>query len=157
MDDPYNYRATLAELDVNYLQRAFTHTGVLQIISQRSRPTAYEGQFTNSEPPRPEEMQPGIIDIKITKVGTLWRKAAKKKKARSPWQEWGAILTGSQTIPLQECPLGKGPVTSISGSTETWTTSHSRGVQASSSGVQARCLDQDGSCGRTCRLIIHST
>ena len=96
MDDPYNYRASQAELDPNYLQRAFTHTGVLQIISQRSRPTAYEGQFTNSEAIRPEEMQPGIIDLKITKVGTLWRKAAKKKKARSPWQEWGAVLTGSQ-------------------------------------------------------------
>lgn len=96
MEDPYNYRASQAELDPNYLQRAFTHTGVLQIISQRSRPTAYEGQFMNADAPKPEEMQPGIIDIKITKVGTLWRKAAKKKKARSPWQEWGAILTGSQ-------------------------------------------------------------
>jgi hypothetical protein len=108
MDDPYNYRATQAELDPHYLQRAFTHTGVLQIISQRSRPTAYEGQLTNSEPPRPEEMQPGIIDIKITKVGTLWRKAAKKKKARSPWQEWGAILTGSQLYLFKNAHWTKG-------------------------------------------------
>ncbi|KAF2767225.1 hypothetical protein EJ03DRAFT_251760, partial [Teratosphaeria nubilosa] len=93
-DDPYNYRATSTELDPNYLQRAFTHTGILQIISARSRPTAYEGQFGAGPPPA--DAQAGIIDLKITKVGTLWRKAAKKKKARSPWQEWGAILTGSQ-------------------------------------------------------------
>ena len=96
MEDPYNYRGHQSEMDPQYLQRAFTHTGVLQIISQRSRPTAYEGQLTNSALQNPMEMQPGIIDLKITKVGTLWRKAAKKKKGRSPWQEWGAVLTGSQ-------------------------------------------------------------
>ena len=108
MEDPYNYRANDKELDPNYLQRAFTHTGVLQIISQRSRPTAYEGQMNNTEPTNPMEMQPGIIDIKISKVGTLWRKAAKKKKARSPWQEWGAILTGSQLYLFKNAHWAKG-------------------------------------------------
>jgi hypothetical protein len=42
------------------------------------------------------DSQQGIVDLKVTKVGTLWRKAAKRKKTRSPWHEWGAILTGSQ-------------------------------------------------------------
>ncbi len=28
----------------------------------------------------PEEAHPGIVDIKITKVGLLWRKDAKKRK-----------------------------------------------------------------------------
>jgi hypothetical protein len=96
MEDPYDYKSSQKELEPAYLQRAFTHTGTLQIISQRSRPTAYEGQLTNHEPPALMEMQPGIIDIKVTKVGMLWRKDAKKKKARSPWNEWGAVLTGSQ-------------------------------------------------------------
>ncbi|KXL50116.1 hypothetical protein M433DRAFT_151490 [Acidomyces richmondensis BFW] len=95
LDDPYHYRGSQSELDPQYLQSAFTHTGILQIISARSRPTAYEGQLANGNS-NPLDTEAGIIDLKITKVGTLWRKATKKKKARSPWQEWGAILTGSQ-------------------------------------------------------------
>lgn len=95
LDDPYHYRGSQSEYDPHYLQRAFTHTGILQIISARSRPTAYEGQLANGNS-TPMDTEAGIIDLKITKVGTLWRKATKKKKARSPWQEWGAILTGSQ-------------------------------------------------------------
>ena len=43
----------------------------------------------------PSEAHVGIVDMKVTKVGILWRKDMKKKKARSPWQEWGAILTGT--------------------------------------------------------------
>lgn len=109
MEDPYNYRTSQTNLDAQYLQRAFTHTGVLQIISQRSRPTAYEGHLPhNGEQPSLLEMQPGIIDLKITKVGTLWRKAAKKKKARSPWQEWGAVLTGSQLYLFKNAHWAKG-------------------------------------------------
>jgi hypothetical protein len=95
MDDPYDYRGGQGDLDPQYLQRAFTHTGVLQIISARSRPAAYENQVLNGNP-NPIDSQQGIVDLKVTKVGTLWRKSAKRKKTRSPWQEWGAILTGSQ-------------------------------------------------------------
>ncbi|EMC98743.1 hypothetical protein BAUCODRAFT_31018 [Baudoinia panamericana UAMH 10762] len=106
-EDPYNYRATQAELNPEYLQRAFTHTGILQIISARSRPTAYEGQLSNNAASSAEP-QAGIIDLKITKVGTLWRKATKKKKTRSPWQEWGAILTGSQLYLFRNAHWAKG-------------------------------------------------
>ncbi|KAK5174639.1 uncharacterized protein LTR77_001721 [Saxophila tyrrhenica] len=118
MDDPYNYKATPNDLDVQYLQRAFTHTGTLQIISQRSRPNAYEGDFTNHAPPALMEMQPGIIDIKVTKVGTLWRKATKKKKARSPWNEWGAILTGSQLYMFKNVHWAKGLVNQFNAAQE---------------------------------------
>jgi hypothetical protein len=52
--------------------------------------------MTEKTATNPEEAHPGIVDIKITKVGLLWRKDVKKKKTRSPWQEWGAILTGAQ-------------------------------------------------------------
>lgn len=37
-----------------------------------------------------------MVEMKITKVGILWRKESKKKKTRSPWQDWGVILTGAQ-------------------------------------------------------------
>jgi hypothetical protein len=109
LEDPYNYMCSQTPLDMQYLQRAFTHTGTLQIISARSRPAAYEGQV-NSANPHAIETQQGIVDLKITKVGTLWRKAAKKKKARSPWQEWGAILTGSQLYLFKNASWAKGLV-----------------------------------------------
>jgi hypothetical protein len=109
MEDPYNYIGSQGPLDMQYLQRAFTHTGTLQIISARSRPAAYEGQV-NSSNPHSVETQQGIVDLKITKVGTLWRKAAKKKKTRSPWQEWGAILTGSQLYLFKNASWAKGLV-----------------------------------------------
>lgn len=92
-DDPYTYLGTAGTLDINKLQRAFVNTAILQIISARSRPAAFESQATRDNP---SEAAAGVVDLKITKVGLLWRKNAKRKKARSPWQEWGAILTGSQ-------------------------------------------------------------
>lgn len=109
MEDPYNYIGSQGSLDMQYLQRAFTHTGTLQIISARSRPAAYEGQVNTSNP-HSVETQQGIVDLKVTKVGTLWRKAVKKKKARSPWQEWGAILTGSQLYLFKNASWVKGLV-----------------------------------------------
>ncbi|SPQ21707.1 87e9b189-206f-4388-95b2-c76a7c566c31 [Thermothielavioides terrestris] len=93
LDDPYSYLGTAKSLNMKELQRTFFKTGVLQIVSARSRPDAF---MTEKTAVNPEEAHPGIVDIKITKVGLLWRKDAKKKKTRSPWQEWGAILTGAQ-------------------------------------------------------------
>ncbi|KAI9845263.1 MAG: hypothetical protein M1837_005019 [Sclerophora amabilis] len=93
LDDTYNYLGTASSLDLPNLQKTFFKSGVLQIVSARSRPDAFMSPSTITNP---EEAHPGLVDIKITKVGLLWRKEAKKKKTRSPWQEWGAILTGSQ-------------------------------------------------------------
>jgi len=93
LDDPYGYLGTAKSLNLKELQKTFFKTGVLQIISARSRPDAFMSDKTVTNP---EDAHPGIVDIKITKVGILWRKDAKKKKTRSPWQEWGAILTGAQ-------------------------------------------------------------
>jgi len=89
VEEHYNYIGTGQSLNLEDLQNTFFRTGVLQIISARSRPDAF---IVNN----PEEAHPGIVDIKITKVGLLWRKDPKRKKTRSPWQEWGAILTGAQ-------------------------------------------------------------
>ena len=73
--------------------KAFVHAAVLQIVSARSRPDAFTTQATTANP---AEAQAGLVSIKIAKVGLLWRKSTKKKKAKSPWQEWGAILTDSK-------------------------------------------------------------
>lgn len=93
LEDSYSYLGTAASLNLPDLQRTFFKSGVLQILSSRSRPEAFMSPATITNP---AEAHPGVVDIKVTKVGILWRKDAKKKKARSPWQEWGAILTGSQ-------------------------------------------------------------
>ncbi|KAK2023671.1 Sec7 domain-containing protein [Colletotrichum zoysiae] len=93
LEDHYNYLGTANDLNVKELQRTFFRTGVLQIVSARSRPDAFRDDKGSTNP---TEAAQGVVDIKITKVGLLWRKDAKKKKTRSPWQEWGAILTGAQ-------------------------------------------------------------
>jgi Sec7 domain/PH domain len=92
-EDAYSCTGTAACMDASGLYQAFHKSGVLQIVSARSRPDAFLSQATISNP---AEAQVGLVDIKAAKVGLVWRKDPKKKKARSPWQEWGAILTGSQ-------------------------------------------------------------
>ncbi|KAK0392137.1 hypothetical protein NLU13_1635 [Sarocladium strictum] len=93
LEDCYNYLGTAKSLNLKDLQKTFFRTGVLQIVSARSRPEAFMSDKADSNV---QDAGPGIVDIKITKVGLLWRKDAKKRKTRSPWQEWGAILTGAQ-------------------------------------------------------------
>lgn len=93
LEDHFNYLGTASCLNMNDLQKTFFRTGVLQIVSARSRPDAFMSEKTATNP---EDAPQGIVDIKITKVGLLWRKDAKRRKTRSPWQEWGAILTGAQ-------------------------------------------------------------
>jgi hypothetical protein len=93
LEDHYNYLGTAASLNLKDLQKTFFKTGVLQIISARSRPDAFMSEKTATNT---DDAHPGVVDIKVTKVGLLWRKDTKKRKTRSPWQEWGAILTGAQ-------------------------------------------------------------
>jgi Sec7 domain len=92
-EDTYSCTGMASSMDADGLYQAFHKAGVLQIVSARSRPDAFLSQATISNP---AEAQVGLVDIKAAKVGLLWRKDPKKKKARSPWQEWGALLTGSQ-------------------------------------------------------------
>lgn len=93
LEDPYSYLGTAASLNLADLHNSFFKSGILQIVSSRSRPEAFMSPETMANP---AEAHPGVVDIKVTKVGVLWRKEKKKKKGRSPWQEWGAILTGAQ-------------------------------------------------------------
>ncbi|KAJ5888674.1 hypothetical protein N7495_008715 [Penicillium taxi] len=91
LENTYDHVGTTGPPDINDLHQAFTKSGILQIVSLRSRPDAFmQGTLD------PAESNPGLVDIKVAKVGLLWRKDPKKKRARSPWQEWGAILTFSQ-------------------------------------------------------------
>jgi Sec7 domain/PH domain len=92
-EDTYNSMGTASAFDANELHTAFTKAGVLQIVSARSRPDAFLTQATITNP---AEAQMGLVSIKVAKVGLLWRKDPKKKKAKRPWQEWGAILTDSK-------------------------------------------------------------
>ncbi|KAH0239034.1 hypothetical protein KCU71_g24315, partial [Aureobasidium melanogenum] len=105
MEDPYSYLGTANFFDMKKLQKAFVNTAVLQIISARSRPAAFESQATRENP---SESAIGLVDLKVTKVGVLWRKSTKRKKTRSPWQEWGAILTGSQLYLFKNVTWVKG-------------------------------------------------
>ncbi|KAI0532959.1 hypothetical protein GGR58DRAFT_506857 [Xylaria digitata] len=93
LEEHYSYMGTANRLNLKELQRTFFKTGILQIISARSRPDAFMTEKTQNNP---DAAHPGIVDIKVTKVGLLWRKEVTKRRTRSPWQEWGAILTGAQ-------------------------------------------------------------
>lgn len=104
LDDTYSSTGVDVPLDIHKLHRAFYRSGVLQIVSARSRPDAFMTQSTIANP---AESHPGLVDIKIAKVGLLWRKDPKKKKTRSPWQEWGALLTGSQLYFFRDVPWVK--------------------------------------------------
>lgn len=93
MDDPFGYLGTAKILNHAEMRRAFHRNGIIQIVSSRSRPDAFATEATMHNP---ADAQVGVVDLKITKVGVLWRKDPKKRKTKRPWQEWGAILTGSQ-------------------------------------------------------------
>ncbi|KAK2750466.1 hypothetical protein FQN55_002066 [Onygenales sp. PD_40] len=93
MEDIYSAFGPDRTPDMDDLHRAFHKSSVLQIVSARSRPDAFLSHTSIADP---AESHPGLVDIRVAKVGLLWRKDPKKKKTRSPWQEWGAVLTGSQ-------------------------------------------------------------
>ncbi|OKL61190.1 hypothetical protein UA08_03627 [Talaromyces atroroseus] len=93
IDDPYSFPDADGFKDIEALHQAFSRSAILQIVSARSRPDAF---MTSTNMEDSANSQPGLVDIKVVKVGLLWRKDPRKKRARSPWQEWGALLTSSQ-------------------------------------------------------------
>lgn len=92
-EDCYSSTGTAGMHEMKDVHKAFVNSAVLQIVSSRSRPDAFLSQATITNP---GEAQAGLVSIKVVKVGLLWRKDPKKKKAKRPWQEWGAILTDSK-------------------------------------------------------------
>ncbi|KAI9712513.1 MAG: hypothetical protein M1828_001694 [Chrysothrix sp. TS-e1954] len=105
MEDTYSYLGSTKKLDMSQLRIAFSRFGVLQLVSARSRPEAFSSPSTITNP---NEAHPGVVNMKVAKVGILWRKDAKKKKGRSPWQEWGAVLTQSQLLFFRNTGWTKG-------------------------------------------------
>ncbi|KAH8696047.1 putative guanyl-nucleotide exchange factor [Talaromyces proteolyticus] len=93
IDDSYSFPGVDGFKEIESLHQAFSNSAILQIVSARSRPDAF---MTSTTIENPIDSHPGLVDIKVVKVGLLWRKDPKKKRARSPWQEWGALLTSSQ-------------------------------------------------------------
>lgn len=93
LEDTYNCTGSSGPPNIDSLHQTFSKSAILQIVSARSRPDAFMMPSTIDNP---DDSNPGLVDIKVAKVGLLWRKDSKKKKTRSPWQEWGALLTFSQ-------------------------------------------------------------
>jgi hypothetical protein len=93
VDDTYSFSGAEEPDDIEALHQAFLNSSILQIVSARSRPDAF---MTSASIHNPIDSHPGLVDIKVVKVGLLWRKDPKKKRGRSPWQEWGTLLTSSQ-------------------------------------------------------------
>ncbi|KKY23339.1 putative protein transport protein sec73 [Diplodia seriata] len=104
-EDPYSYKGTAQCIDLKSLHAAFARYGVIQIVSARSRPEAFMSPTTIENP---DGAQAGVVEMPVTKVGILWRKDSKKKAARSPWQEWGAVLTRSSLSFFKNASWAKG-------------------------------------------------
>ncbi|KAL4807328.1 hypothetical protein BDV18DRAFT_115902 [Aspergillus unguis] len=104
LEDTYRCNPTTGPADIDSLHQAFAQSAILQIISARSRPDA----FMPASMENPADSNPGLVDIKVAKVGLLWRKDPKKKRARSPWQEWGALLTLSHLYFFRDVNWVKG-------------------------------------------------
>ncbi|KAG5360709.1 Protein transport protein [Yarrowia sp. B02] len=100
-DCPYSYEAPETRDAFHAVRQAFSNGASLQLTSSRSRPGAFLSQDTTDNPLMAD---PGVIDIKIAKVGILYRKEQKRvlSTARSIWKEWGAILTASQLYLFKE-------------------------------------------------------
>ncbi|KAG5368795.1 Protein transport protein [Yarrowia sp. E02] len=100
-DCPYSYEAPETREAFHAVRLAFSNGASLQLTSSRSRPGAFLTQDTTDNPLMAD---PGVIDIKIAKVGILYRKEQKRvlSTARSIWKEWGAILTASQLYLFKE-------------------------------------------------------
>lgn len=71
LEDTFNYRGTIEKFDVRALHSSFCRSGILQIVSARSRPDAFTSPTTITNP---QDGHPGVVDIKVVKVGLLWRK-----------------------------------------------------------------------------------
>ncbi|KAI5288883.1 hypothetical protein KEM54_004742 [Ascosphaera aggregata] len=104
LEDVYSYTSPNYNLDGTALHRAFHKSSILQIVSARSRPDAFRAPESIENP---EDSHPGLVAIRVAKVGILWRKDPRKKRARSPWQEWGVVLTGSQLYFFRDVPWVK--------------------------------------------------
>lgn len=94
-DNCLSYTGTLPVINVAKLHAAFTHPATLQLVSARSRPEAF---VTDHSTQNPQDTDPGLVDIQITKIGILKRKEQKRAGSKPVYREWGVMLTPSQIL-----------------------------------------------------------
>ncbi|CAN6670829.1 hypothetical protein TRVA0_043S00980 [Trichomonascus vanleenenianus] len=94
LENPYSYFKVPDSAGFKQLRQEFIEGPYLQLVSQRSRPEAFLSPDTTADP---EHSDPGVVDIKVVKIGILYRREARRMLySKSTWKEWGAILTASQ-------------------------------------------------------------
>jgi hypothetical protein len=94
LEDPYDYLKVDSPDRFVDLRSQFVHGPCLQLVSERSRPEAFLADDPIADP---EHTDPGIVDIKVVKMGIIYRREARRMLySKSNWKEWGAILTASQ-------------------------------------------------------------
>lgn len=92
--DPYDFVPVGDKAEFNSLREQFVHGPYLQLVSSRSRPEAFLSANGLDDL---ERGVPGMVDIKVVKIGILYRREARRMiYSKSTWKEWGAILTASQ-------------------------------------------------------------
>lgn len=92
--DPYDFIPVGDKIEFNSLREQFVHGPYLQLVSSRSRPEAFLSAKGLDDL---ERGVPGMVDIKVVKIGILYRREARRMiYSKSTWKEWGAILTASQ-------------------------------------------------------------
>lgn len=97
LEDPYGYCTPKTVDEFKQLRQQFIDGPYLQLVSQRSRPEAFMSTDPNSDLEKQHMGDPGVVDIKVVKVGILYRREARRMLySKSTWKEWGAILTASQ-------------------------------------------------------------
>ncbi|PRT53413.1 Protein transport protein sec73 [Wickerhamiella sorbophila] len=103
-NDPYICGYLTSVTEVLGLRNRLANGPIIQLVSERSRPDVYTGVNHNTVSEINTEdllllASPGVVDIKVVKMGILERRESSKKMLYSPrsiWREWGAILTESQ-------------------------------------------------------------
>lgn len=100
--DPFE--PTLVETPTEFaaLRSRFAAGPTIQLVSQRSRPDAWQSDVEDRARLSTQNLlqitTPGVVEIKVVKIGILLRREPSKKMLpyKNSWREWGAILTESQ-------------------------------------------------------------
>ncbi|BFZ53381.1 hypothetical protein PYCC9005_000404 [Savitreella phatthalungensis] len=90
-----SYAGTLPVINVAKLHASFLNAAILQLVSARSRPEAYVDADGNIDP---LDTEPGVVDVKVYKIGILKKKEQKRPDVKGSYREWGVFLTGAQLL-----------------------------------------------------------
>jgi hypothetical protein len=108
-EDPYEFVPVESKDQFLELRNQFIYGPILQLVSQRSRPEAF--RFPN-DTTDPQYSEPGVVDIKAVKIGTLYRQEARRVLSKATWKECGAILTASHLYIFKDVTWLKNAISS---------------------------------------------